>query len=288
MTDDAIQGVFWLGGGSGAGKSTVAMAVARRLDLRLYAIDGHTYEHMARADARPGEYPRSRALNVLSPEQRMAGTPAELAERFAATSAERLAMVRDDLRNVGDGPAVLVEGPQLFPELVAPLLETTEHGLWLLPTPDFARASVERRFGQEAAANERRYARDVLMTELIRKQAAAHGLPVTEVDGSSGVDASIAAVAGRIAALPGLRRAAGGRERSRIWMAENAVAVRQIVAWWEDAIGRDKLPEGPVFPFSCECETLGCERAVEVAVAEYQRRSADGPVTAHGPVAARA
>jgi adenylylsulfate kinase-like enzyme len=42
---DSLPGVFWLGGGSGAGKSTVALAAARRLDLRLYAIDGHTYEH---------------------------------------------------------------------------------------------------------------------------------------------------------------------------------------------------------------------------------------------------
>jgi hypothetical protein len=285
MTDtvtDAIRGVYWIGGGSGAGKSTVAMTVARRLDLRLYAVDGHGYEHVARAAARPRDYPLTHELaKPLSPEQRWAPPPAELAEQFAAISAERLAMIADDLRALGDGPTVVVEGPQLFPDLVAPLLESRRHGAWLLPTPDFAQASVARRVAQESAANERRYARDVLMTEMNRTQAAGHGLPVIEVDGSAGVDASADEVAGRIAALPGLRRAADGRERRRIWTAENAVAVRQVMAWWEDSVGRDRMPEGPVFPFSCECEILGCPQSVALAVTEYQRRSAQGPVTAH-------
>jgi predicted kinase len=31
--------VFWLGGGCGAGKTTVAVIVARRLDLRLYPVE---------------------------------------------------------------------------------------------------------------------------------------------------------------------------------------------------------------------------------------------------------
>src|ERR1700677_166010 len=88
MTDavtNAIRGVYWIGGGSGAGKSTVAMAVARRLDLRLYAVDGHGYEHVARAVARPRDYPLTHELATpLRREERWAAPPAELAERFAA------------------------------------------------------------------------------------------------------------------------------------------------------------------------------------------------------------
>jgi hypothetical protein len=121
-------------------------------------------------------------------------------------------MILDDVRALGDGPTVLIEGPQLFPDLVAPLLESPDHGLWLLPSPDFARRSIARRFAQVPVALERRYARDVLLTELNRRQAAARGLPVLEVDGSIPVGVSIAQVAERIARLPGLRRAAGGAE----------------------------------------------------------------------------
>jgi hypothetical protein len=72
---DRVPGVFWLGGGSGAGKSTVATAVARRLDLRLYAVDGHTYEHMERASAHPRKYPLTNELVTgLSAEHASRGT----------------------------------------------------------------------------------------------------------------------------------------------------------------------------------------------------------------------
>jgi hypothetical protein len=101
------------------------------------------------------------------------------------------------------------------------------------------------------------------------------------VDVDIPLDVSIARVAERITRLPDLRRAASGSERQRIRMAENAVVVFQLRAWWEDAIGRDRMPDGPVFPFSCECETLGCEQPAEVSVTEYQWRSAAEPVTAH-------
>lgn len=257
----------------------MARAVVRRLDLRLYPVDGYTYAHSRRADS--GPYPLMRAVNAMTPRERQSGTPAELVGRFLASSAERLAMVCDDLAELGDGPTVLVEGPQLFPGLVAPLLESPAHGLWLLPAPEFARRAVQARFAQVPEALERRYARDVLLTSVNREQAAARGLPVLEVDGSAGVETSVAFVTERLAALPGLRRAADGHSRSRIRIAENAVAAAQVMAWWEDAIGRDRLPDGPVFPFSCECETLGCERVVEVAVTEYARRLAAGPVAAH-------
>jgi ATPase family associated with various cellular activities (AAA) len=127
-----MPGVFWLGGGSGAGKTTVALAVARRLDLRLYPVDGYTYAHARRAES--GGYPLMQAVNEMTPAQRQEGTAAELAERFTAASAERLIMILDDLRALGDGPTVLVEGPQLFPHLVAPLPGSPRHGLWLLPS----------------------------------------------------------------------------------------------------------------------------------------------------------
>jgi hypothetical protein len=170
------------------------------------------------ADAAPGDYPLTRGLSVMSPEQRQAGMPAALAERFAAECPERLAMVLDDLRALGDGPTIIVEGPQLLPDLVAPLLETPERGLWLLPVPDFARRSVARRFAEVPEALERRYARDVLFTELNREQAASRGLAVLDVTESVPLESSVADMTRRIAALPGLRRAADGRERRRIRM----------------------------------------------------------------------
>jgi hypothetical protein len=269
--------IFWLGGGSGAGKTTVARAVAGRLDLRIYPIDGYTYAHYERA--LHGGYPLMARVARQTAEQRRRRAPAELAESFVANAAERLRMVRADLAALGEGPDVIVEGPQLFPELVAPLLESPRHGLWLLPTPDFARRAVALRFHEVPDALEARYERDVLLTALNRRQAAEHGLSVVDVDGGAGPEAVADLVSGVLAGLPGLRRAASGAERQRIRIAENAVAVRQLLAWWDDAIGRDRLPDGPVYAFSCECDTLGCARQTPLPVTRYIQQSAAGPVT---------
>ena len=33
-------------------------------------------------------------------------------------------------------------------------------------------------------------------------------------------------------------------------------------------MGPDRMPDAPVFPFSCECDSLGCEQVVVLPVTE--------------------
>jgi len=271
--------VFWLGGGCGSGKTTIARVLARRLDLRLYPVDGYTYAHLERS--KRGGFPLNKAVAEMTPEQRWDPAPAELAERFAAVAAERLEMVLADIRDLGPGPTVVAEGPQLFPDLVAPLMPTAEHGLWLLPTPEFGQQGVagRRAGGLTGEAAQRRRDRDVLLTEMNRQQVRRHGFPSADVDGNRSLADTVDMVADRLKNLPGgLIRAADGRQRQQIRQAENAVVVRQLLGWWAD-LGPEQMPGPPPFPFSCECESMSCEQTVTMSVVEYRRRSADGPVT---------
>jgi len=274
-----MANVFWLGGGCGSGKTTIARVVTRRLDLRLYPVDGHTYAHAERS--RQGGFPLSKASAEMTPEQRWSRTPAELAQWFAAVAAERLELILADLRDLGAGPTVVAEGPQLLPDLIAPLMQTPEHGLWLLPTPEFGHQGVagRRAGGLTGQAAQRRRDRDVLLTEMNRQQVTRHGLPSATVDGNRSLADTIDMVAERLQSLPGgLVRAADGDQRRVIRQAENAVVVRQLLGWWAD-LGPERMPDPPPYPFSCECGTSGCEQTVTMSVIEYQRRSADGPVT---------
>ncbi len=285
-----LPSAFWLGGGCGAGKTTVARAVTRRLDLRLYPVDAYTYEHAGRSAA--GHCPQHQKFTAMSPDQQWLAAPRELAETFVAISAERLEMVYDDLRALGSGPTVVVEGPQLFPDLIAPVLQSPEHALWLIPSAEFGQRGVEQRglsfkTRQQDQARLSRHQRDLLLTGLHRQQAAARHLLTAEVDGSRSVAQMVALVSARLEQLPGgLIRAADGRELQQMRRAENAVVVRQLLAWWQD-MGAARMPDAPVFDFSCECESLGCEQVAAVAVTDYQHRSASGPVTVPGPRAAR-
>jgi cytidylate kinase len=58
-----MANVFWLGGGCGSGKTTIARVLCRRLDLRLYPIDGYTYAHAERSKG--GGFPLNRAAAEL-------------------------------------------------------------------------------------------------------------------------------------------------------------------------------------------------------------------------------
>ncbi|HEX6445284.1 MAG TPA: AAA family ATPase, partial [Streptosporangiales bacterium] len=60
--------VHWLGGGSGAGKSTIARRLADRYGLRLYATDDVMSAHAARSD--PAECPRLAAFAAMDMDER--------------------------------------------------------------------------------------------------------------------------------------------------------------------------------------------------------------------------
>jgi len=276
--------VFWLGGGSGAGKTTLARTVAGRLDLRVYHVDAYGFDHVARMVT--GPFPRTQAFNAMTYDERWIRAPEVLAEEFLAISRERMPLITDDLAALGPGATILVEGPQLLPDIVAPLLEGAEGALWLLPTESFSRRAVAARgevvpSAREAEVIENRYRRDVLIADAIREQAAALSLRSFLVDGQRSLSATADWLAQALADVAGgLIRAVSGEQRSLMRRQENLVMVTQLRLYWE-AMGRTVMPQPPVGPFACECTTLGCDSEVSLPLDEYLRVRAAGPLQTH-------
>lgn len=208
-----LADVFWLGGVSGAGKTTAARTIALRRDLRLYCVDHRGYEHARRAT--DDGLPRSRAWERMTYDERWLRDPKRLAEDFVAISHERLPLIVEDLRGLGPGPAIFVEGPQLLPELVAPLLPSPDYACWLLPSAELTRRGVAARgepmpSSDEDQARANRLGRDVYLANVMRGQAVSLGLSVvTQVPEPPAT----------------LRGAQNGNERRRIRLAENAIAL---------------------------------------------------------------
>lgn len=188
--------ILWIGGASDAGKTTVARLLAERHRWQWYPCDFHEHNHLiARAD--PERQPAIYAEFQKSVEERwIQPTPEGLFQGVLETNDERLPMILDDLRAMPQRPMILVEGPRLFPKLVAPLLTSPHQAVWLMPTPEFARESAERRDkpqGRFETSDPERYRenflrRDALLAEYIRREVTESGLTLIEVDGSRSPD----------------------------------------------------------------------------------------------------
>jgi predicted kinase len=238
-----LEHVLWLGGGCGAGKTTVARALAHRLGLRLYPVDAFSFEHEARARAAPeGSFPTMQAAAAMTYAQRWVEPDVqEQADVFVRYARERHALVLADLEALPASPLVLAEGPGLLPELIAPSLGSPGHAVVLVPDDDFARAGVERRGmrvpASEAASAEAvratRLERDRLLNAYLRREAMRCGINVIGVDASTPVDVVERLVEERFAPLlarPGATaRHAAQRSELRRW--EDAAIARNVAAY---------------------------------------------------------
>ncbi|NAZ80705.1 hypothetical protein GTR02_02585 [Kineococcus sp. R8] len=210
MTVDEVRErlahVRWIGGGSGAGKSTVTRALAQRCDLRVLDTDAAMADHARRA--RPDRTPALQRFLAAGPDERWLGrTPAAMLEDFPWFRGEGFGLLVEDLLALPADRPVLVEGFRLLPDLVQPLLARPGRAVWLLPTPTFRRTAFEARGGLWTVAGRtsdppRALAnlleRDRLFTERLHERVRALGLAHVPVDGSRDLAGLVEDVAVRL------------------------------------------------------------------------------------------
>jgi len=251
--------MVWIGGAPGAGKSTIARDIARRWDLPLHPVDLWTYDHVARM-------PPMRSLA-----EDLAEGPAFAAEAFVRIARMRLELVTLDVRGreLGDVPA-LVEGPQLVPSMA----DGVAAAVWLVPDAEQTRRAREERLARAEdpegrARLEGLLARDAVLADLVRREAAEHGRTLIEVSAAPDWTSVTRAVEDALGSLPRLE---AGAELRRQRQYENEAACRQGRLWQAD-IGLAALPP---YPFACECGRSGCTVVWSGTPDEYDARRRDG------------
>ena len=268
--------MLWIGGGQGAGKTTLSWHLSRANDLPLHPIDLWAYDHQARLP--PGD----------PLDQELARGPEAAADAFESASRLRLDLVLDDIaaRGLGEVPGI-VEGPQLMPGFAGQL--PSGWGVWLVPDPARTRlvreerlARVEAHEGRPAAGRsraQRLLQRDAVLAGRIRAAAALSGRPVIEVPPVPDWPAITAAVESALApALQSAPRLAPGSELSRQRRHENRAADRQGRLWMRDA----GLTVMPTYPFGCECGQSRCRATWTATPDDYTARTASQrPLIAH-------
>ena len=144
LLNSRLQHVYWIGGGSGAGKSTIARRLAARYCMQVYSTDDVMPDHARRCS--PEDNPFLTAFKQMDMDERWVNRcPETMLETFHWFRGEGFGLILEDLLKLTAGERIIVEGFRLLPKLVKPLLRQLSQGIWLIPTPEFRLSAFEIR-----------------------------------------------------------------------------------------------------------------------------------------------
>jgi 2-phosphoglycerate kinase len=194
---EQLQHVYWIGGGSGAGKSTIAARLAAECGFQLYATDDAMADHAKRSTSE--DSPLLHEFMAMDMDERWVNRSAkEMLETFPWFQGECFNMIIEDILRLPKEPAVIVEGFRLLPRLVKPLLTTGNHAVWLLPTPEFRQMVTNSRgwptqgfLGKTSDPEKALHnllERDAMFTDSLYQEAKSLELNTIEVNATMTVD----------------------------------------------------------------------------------------------------
>jgi hypothetical protein len=173
----------------------VATALAQRFDLDVYSGDRAEHHWLERSSLE--RQPRFTAARGQLPGDVWRGLSAEqVFEAMAGRYAETVGFLVNDLLDRPADRIVVVDYFGVQPRDLAPLLSWPGQAAFLVPTAQFRRAALTRRYADPdraranwgdldpAAVLETRLARDALWDTEVTGQASALRLPLLTVDGS--------------------------------------------------------------------------------------------------------
>ncbi|WP_433466245.1 shikimate kinase [Spirillospora sp. CA-128828] len=188
---ERLSHVYWIGGGSGSGKSTIARRLADRHGMRLYDTDAVMPDHARRMPPEHAPY-LGRFAAMDMDERWVSRSPHEMLDTFHWFHGEGFDLIVEDLLALPADRPVIAEGFRLLPDLVRPLLAEVGHAVWLLPTPGFRREVFDGRGGPAwgfiAKTGDPQHAlrnllqRDALFTDRLTDQTRDLGLHTLGVD----------------------------------------------------------------------------------------------------------
>src|SRR5215472_10987635 len=143
ISPERLRHIRWIGGGSGAGKSTIASKLAEEYGHHLYHCDDAQPAHTARSNT--ADHPMLQEfLSMTMDERWVKRTSEEMFRTFHGFHGEGFGLILEDLLDLPIGLPVLVEGYKLLPRLVAPLLSQSDQAVLLIPTPEWRRTTFSR------------------------------------------------------------------------------------------------------------------------------------------------
>ena len=203
-----VAAIRWIGGGSGAGKSTVALLLGDRHGVPVVQTDLSLRAHAEAMARRRRGWTRSSARRWTSAGS--TGIRRRCARTFPWFAGDGFDLL---LAELPAARPLIVEGFRLLPSLVAPLLGWRRAGGLAAPDAGAARQGLRGsgggRVGRSGSGRRIRAGRSRTCSsgigcsrDRLRAECEGLGLPAIEVDGSASVPRSLA---GRVEEVLGLR-----------------------------------------------------------------------------------
>jgi hypothetical protein len=191
-----MQHIYWLGGSPCAGKTTISHIIAQEFGWQTYHIDREVESYLERADSQ--KHPHLATYREMGLKRFLLLSAKEQLDIVIGMSQEQFEFILEDLAKFPEDLPILVEGANLRPEDIAPIMSDNSHALWLVPTEEFQLDVYPRRgtwvqdvlrhnFDDDTKVDvfEQWMERDALMARWTEKAAANVGIRVITVDGSA-------------------------------------------------------------------------------------------------------
>src|SRR6185369_17989391 len=112
-----LRHVYWIAGGSAAGKSTIANRIARERGLHVYSTDDVMADHASRSAIE--DCPLLHSFMLMDMDDRWVNrSPMTMLETFHWFQGEGFSLIIEDLLRLPHNTPVIVEGFRALPKLV--------------------------------------------------------------------------------------------------------------------------------------------------------------------------
>ncbi|HEX2947865.1 MAG TPA: hypothetical protein VHT96_18150 [Clostridia bacterium] len=129
-THNNLSRVYWIGGSTCAGKTTITNMFSEKYGLKVYHCDEHLGKHIAASNIE--KYPNLNRATRLNWDEILGMSVEEYLKWSIGMFTEEFEMILEDLSELyGDKP-VLVEGVGLFPGLVYDNVPDISRSVWLV------------------------------------------------------------------------------------------------------------------------------------------------------------
>ncbi len=122
--------IYWLGGSTCAGKTTISNILSEKYGFIVYHCDEYLAKHIEKSNAQ--DHPNLNQVSKISWNDILSMKVEEYLKWTIGLFKEEFKMILEDLYKFSDGSPILVEGVGLLPELINNEISDINHAIWIV------------------------------------------------------------------------------------------------------------------------------------------------------------